>query len=82
MSANLDFLPIPLVKQEGMSFRIARILHNSSCLARTAGGLAARWLRRIRIRRLRRELDARQLADMGLAGEEAAAEAAKWFWEE
>jgi len=58
-----------------------RIFHNLVSIAGVARVMAGRWLRRHRVRRLLRELDARQLAKLGLLTRDEVADAAKWFWE-
>jgi uncharacterized protein YjiS (DUF1127 family) len=58
-----------------------RIFHNLVSIADVARVMAGRWLRRHRVRRLLRELDARQLAKLGLLTRDEVADAAKWFWE-
>jgi uncharacterized protein YjiS (DUF1127 family) len=58
-----------------------RIFHNLVSIADDARVMAGRWLRRHRVRRLLRELDARQLAKLGLLTRDEVADAAKWFWE-
>jgi len=79
MSANIDFLAIFIMTQGIMAFAIETIIHKALGLGRTARALLGRLLRRHRIRRLLRELDARRLADLRISDRDA--EAAKWFWE-
>jgi hypothetical protein len=66
MSTNLDFHLISHVKQGRMNSSLWRIIHN---LLNSARALAGRCLHRTRIRRLLRELDARQLAELGLSSQ-------------
>jgi uncharacterized protein YjiS (DUF1127 family) len=70
-----------LWNKEGMSYATERIFHNLVFIGEAARVFAGRWLRRHRVRRLLRELDARQLAELGLLTRDQVAEAAKWFWE-
>lgn len=44
-------------------------------------GTLALWLRRMSTRRALRELDRRQLADIGRTEAERRVECAKWFWQ-
>jgi uncharacterized protein YjiS (DUF1127 family) len=39
------------------------------------------WLRRSRTRAALQDLDAQQLADVGLTGRQRQRECAKWFWQ-
>ena len=39
------------------------------------------WLRRSRTRTALQDLDAQQLADVGLSGPQRQRECAKWFWQ-
>jgi uncharacterized protein YjiS (DUF1127 family) len=72
---------MPSSKTREMISMFAAILRAYRPLPRGYGSRVATWVRRSRTRKALRDLDARQLADIGVSEPERAAECGKWFWQ-